>query len=824
MACCVALVVVAGRASASGVNTVGEQLVWPGTIEALERQLSAEDIEVRRQAAVELRRLPSALQRRLLPTLFSDPDPEVRLAVADAALSIRLPDAGSRVAKWLSDPDARVRAAAAEVLAVLPHPSSVSGLGRVLEDPEPSVRAAAALALGNSRSPEASLFLLGHLDDGDPEVRHAVIAALEDLGDRRAVVPLIGRIQEQRAALRRQAAAALGTLRDPRATSALIVALGDGDAQVRAAAALSLGQLRAHDAVWSLGALLETETDSDVQGAALDALGSIATVSSVEAILRATTHARRFRDRIERALSHAGEIAIPSLERCVFQPTQAGGAESCLGALGSIGGERAKTLIELALRQGLGSPQVALTALGRAGASTALPTVLEYLTSAAPAERRAAIDAANRLLMPDRELGLAVEPIVLALNRAHGARLEQAALIGLLGRTGSPRAAASLIPLANANDEYLRAIALEALGQLGPAGADAVLLSALDSPHFPTRWTAAIALRRVGSRESLEVLLKRFETTPRSHHETLAVALAGPLAHAPSQAQLSRVVRLFHTSSGSVKDALIEALARVPAARGLMPFVELLPVLAKASRAKLAEALGGHSEAHDSLVVLARDEDGSVRANAVWSLGAVGLATDLEVVAALVDDRDIAVAANAVAALARLAKRVGRDVAVNMCRALTDARSYVRVNALTGLRMSAAQCTSSGAPAWLLEHHPSDEVRLAAARLIRDQPHWAQGTTGSLERCAAKDASGSVAAECARTVPSSSQPAPEELLEVGVLIVPTGSHAPAPRVPFALVRADGYIRSGTSDRRGSISEVSTPRGPLRLTVPAVFAD
>ena len=822
MACCVALVVVVGRAS--GVSTVGEQLVWPGTIETLERQLGAEDVEVRRQAAVELRRLPSALQRRLLPALFSDPDPEVRLAVADSALSIRLPDAGARVAKWLSDPDARVRAAAAEVLAVLPHPSGVAGLGRILEDPEPSVRGAAALALGNSRNPEASLFLLGHLDDADPDVRQAVIAALEDLGDPRAVVPLIGRIQEQRAALRRQAAAALGTLRDPRATSALIVALGDGDAQVRAAAALSLGQLRAQDAVWSLGALLETETDPEVQGAVLDALGSIATVGSVEAILRATTQVRRFRDRTERALSQVGEIAIPSLERCIFQPTQAGGTESCLKALGSIGGERAKSLIELALRQGLGSPQVALVALGRAGAPTALPTILEYLTSPAPAERRAAIDAASLLLTPDRELGLAVEPIVLALSRAHGARLEQAALIGLLGRTGSPRAAASLIPLASADDEYLRAIALEALGQLGPSGADPVLLAALDAPRFPTRWTAAIALRRVGSLESLEVLLKRLEISPRSHHETLAVALAGPLAHAPSEAQLRRVVGLFHTSSGPVKDALIEALARVPGARGVTRFVELLPVLAKTSRAKLAEALGGHPEARQSLAVLARDEDGSVRANAVWSLGSVGLATDVELLAALIDDRDIAVAANAVAAVSLLAQRARLDVAAHLCRALADTRSYVQANALVGLRLSSAQCSSLDAPAWLLEHHPSDEVRLAAARLIREQPHWAQGTPGALERCAAKDASGSVAGECARTGPSSATPAPDGQLEVGILVVPTGSHAPAPRVPFALVRADGYIRSGTSDRRGSVWEASAPPGPLRLTVPAVFAD
>ena len=106
----------------------------------------------------------------------------------------------------------------------------------------------------------------------------------------------------------------------------------------------------------------------------------------------------------------------------------------------------ANSILERALRQGSADAVVTLAALGEAQQASALPTVLEYLTSAAPAERRAAVDAAGRLMAPERQLGLAVEPIVLALERARGSRMERAALLGLLGRTGSPRAAAALIP------------------------------------------------------------------------------------------------------------------------------------------------------------------------------------------------------------------------------------------------------------------------------------------------------------------------------------------------------------------------------------------
>ncbi len=810
---------------AAALQSGAQELVWPGTISVLERQLGAEDVEVRRRAALQLNRLPVIVQRRLLPGLFSDPDPEVRLAVADAALAIRLPEAGGRVVKWLSDSDARVREAAAEVLAVLASPAGVSGLGRALEDPEASVRAAAALALGSSRSPDASLFLLGHLDDTDPEVRHAVIAALEDLGDPRAVVPLIGRIQEQRAALRRQAAAALGTLGDLRAASALIVTLADGDAGVRGAAATSLGKLRAEDAVWSLGALLQTEADPEVQGAVLDSLGAVGTAASVEAILRALGVAHPAGARVEAALANAGEAAIPSLERCVFQPSAPGAADICIGALGAIGGEPARAVIERALRQGAGSATSALTALGRVGDPKALPTVLEFLTSAAPAERRAAIDATGQLLAPDRDLGLAVEPIVLALNRAHGARLEQAALIGLLGRTGSPRAAASLFPAASSNDAYLRAVALEAIGELGTSGADAVLLAALESAHFPTRWTAAVASRRVGSPASVGPLLDRLERGgPAADPETLAVALSGPLGSGATPEQLQRVVRLLESSAGPVKDALIEALARVSGPAGSRPLEELLPVFGKATRAKVAEALGAHPEARASLAKLARDPDAAVRANAVWALGSAGDAQDVAGLASALEDGDLAVAANSVAALAALASRLGLDATEALCRALEDPRSYVQANALAGLSLVAAVCPKLEAPAWLLEHHPSDEVRLAAARLIREDPAWAEANPAALRRCVAKDVSGQVAAECMSHGPRTPHPPEGSRSDVGVLVVPIGSSSPASRVPFSLVRGDGLIRSGTSDRRGAIWEPSAPRGPLRLSVPAVFSD
>jgi HEAT repeat protein len=431
------------------------------------------------------------------------------------------------------------------------------------------------------------------------------------------------------------------------------------------------------------------------------------------------------------------------------------------------------------------------------------------------------VDAAGRLLDPSKELGLAVEPIAQALAHAQGSRLERAALLGLLGRTGSARAAASLLPAATSDDEYLRAVALSALGEIGPAGADAALLSALAASSFPIRYTAAMALRRVGDRGSIDPLLDRIGAASLAERETLAVALSGPVHDTPSDAQITRLASLIEQNEGAVKDALIEALAHVPGARGAAALAQLEPALGPPGRAKLAEALAAHAEGREPLLRLLAEDDVAVRANAIWSLGAVGTPADVPALAAVRESADISAAANAVAAVARIAARENVDVSGTLCPALSDERAIVLANALAGLRATHLACPAPDAAAWLLEHHASDEVRLAAARLLRDR--WTAVAPGALARCAAKDPSGLVAAEC--SAPAARDATPQSTIaDVGVLVVPTGETSPAAQVPFALVRADGLIRCGTSDRRGAVWETSAPGGPLRLTLPAVFAD
>src|SRR5262245_31779536 len=90
--------------------------VWPSAAERLEKELKAPDVDQRRQAAGRLLTLPEATARRLAGVALDDPDVEVRLSAAQAAVALDLPNLGERVVPWLSDGERRLRLSAAEAL------------------------------------------------------------------------------------------------------------------------------------------------------------------------------------------------------------------------------------------------------------------------------------------------------------------------------------------------------------------------------------------------------------------------------------------------------------------------------------------------------------------------------------------------------------------------------------------------------------------------------------------------------------------------------------------------------------------------------------
>ncbi len=795
--------------------------VWPNTIDQIEQDLKAEDAGTRRAAAQRLGELPESVARRLILQALGDADDEVRLAAAEAAVDQRLGAAAVRVIPWLNDSERRLRLVAAELLRHAPEPRAVAPLARVLSDQDAAVRAAAAAALGESGDPVAATALLGHLDDPMPSVREVVVEALARLRDPSAVVPLIGKIQDSRVGVRRRVAAALGELGDARAASALLLALQDSDAEVVVEALGALGKLKSEASAGAIVSLLENHDDAAVRLAAVRALARVGSSRSVDALIDAleASYQGVSTDAVVEALASVGPAAVPRLRQCLSGQPSAALADGCARTLGRLGDPGTTQVLTHALRRGVVRPPVALAALAELGRPESVPLVLEFLSDADGSVRQAAIESAIRLLDPQRPDGRAVEPIARALTAPSIPVDERARLAELLGRTGSKRAVALLEPFAaNSDNQSLRVAAIRALGSIAPAGQDRVLMEALDAPSASVRWAAAVALRSAASGASVRPLLDRLERRSEQDRVALVVALGGALARNRNSSHVKRVVELVDRSRGAERDALIEALGHVPGALGSQPLERLAersPAIA--DRAKVAEALARHPEALPTLKKLALDVDGSVRANAVWSLGVVGSATEIPLLRHALTDSDVAVAGNAAAALGRLEKSSGA-----LCQALKDPRAYVRSNALGGL-VAASQRCPDGRERDLLTDDPAAVVRMAAARLLARVPGPSSnvGPTDAelLERCAETDREGAVATACSAPAPAS-DPGVEA---VTVYVVPAGHASPTPRAPFALVLSDGLMRLGITDRRGVVHEAAAPRGVVSLAVPAPLA-
>jgi HEAT repeat protein len=740
------------------------------------------------------------------------------------------------VLPWLADRDTRLRVAACETIEASPTPHSVAALGRVLGDADAKVRRAAAAAMGASGLADAVSPLLGHLDDGSGLVRLEVVRALGRIGDLRAVVPLVSKLQDAEPAVRRAAARALGELGDRRATSTLMLALQDASLPVRVQALEALGKLRANEATAPIAAVLAAEQSRGSRGgsaplrdAALQSLGRIGSPEAIALLVE------RLADEgpvpidgdspapVRAALRVAGDAAVPALLVRLRSSTSRRAAAGAAMALAAIGERNALEPLVKATQRGSVSLEAGLQALAVLGDDRALPFVLEQLEHPDPRVRRLAVEVAAQLHNPERPDGRVVDVVRSRIRDLRTPLAERVALARLLGRTGAPRAQKLLLQLMGSESDVLRTAVAKALGELGRGGpaVDQVLLEALGDTDPALRAAAAKALGRSGRDAAAAALLHRLGVAAEQDRGALAIALSGALSRSRDPGLVQKVRAAFAAVPARARDALLEGLGRMGTAEARALLDELRRTPDGDDRRKIAEALGGHSGGEQSLIAMLADPDPTVRANAAWSLGRVGRRAALAPLTKLLGDLDVAVAGNAAVAVGHVAARAKASAAsAPLCKALVDYRSYVRANALNGLRLAAGRC-DAGAVRRVLARDRSWRVRLAAADLMRAQQR--AGTTAELDRralgrCAVEDRDATVAERCRSDweVPSASD-------DIIVFVVPEGRTTPSARAPFALLLGDGTLRLGVADRRGALFELDAPAGRIELAVPAALA-
>lgn len=849
-----AALIAAAVAALSGVlvPAPARALVWPDVPEQIERRLASQDPVARRVAAQEIATLSPQRGAPLVMQALGDPDVEVKRAAAQSAIRLRVAKATDVVLGWLGDRDTQLRIAACDVARALPDARSVPQLARALGDADAGVRAAAADALGAQASAEAVAPLLGKLDDASPPVRIMIARSLARLGDKRAVVPLVGKVQDSVPDVRQAVARALGDLGDGRAAQALLLQLRDNVPEVRVESLQALGRLRAPEAVDAIGALA-TDRSPALRRAALSALGRIGTREAVRAIIGTLGFGEDAGGGMDRtpardALVEAGPVAVNELSAVLQGNPGSAVASSAAWVLGELHAQAAAPVVVAAMRKGVLPTPAALHALAGAGRHEDVPVVLEFVGDSSRAVRAEAARAAAALLDPSQPDGRAVEPLAAALRSNALDAQERAALAGLLGRTGAPRAAPVLVGLVSAKDPALRLAAIDALGTLGAPGADDELTEKLSDPDAAVRLHAAVALGEAGGARARDALLAKMDGGDELDRAAVLSALGGVLSRVPNDAAVAHVAKSLDLVAGPERDALLEAGGRARTAAGL----SVLETGARSSdpddRRTAATLLPVHGRAGEPLArSLLRDPDAGVRAQAAWALGTIGDAADVPDLERVAGAGDIDAGVDATAALARIAVRARSvDLATRaLCPRLGDRRAYVRANALVGLAALGASCADGARELALLGDDPSELVRGAAALVVARRASGsgpgASSARAALDRCAQLDRSGAVALRCRQgaNVPSPaaaatpthapaaaaapaapSAAAPRTTHAVEIYVVPESSSTPRPRAAYAVELADGFLRGGTADRRGACFEPFAPDGDVSLRRPS----
>ena len=310
--------------------------------------------------------------------------------------------------------------------------------------------------------------LIKALSYEDSIVRRFAVKALAEIGDFRALEPLITALQDKDYRVSAAAATALSQIGSP-AVEPLIAALKGNDYRVRKAAAIALGQI-----------------------------GSPAVESLITALQDKNYHVRK--------------AAATTLDNLGWQPDQdENGAlywiakeewDRCI----QIGSPAVEPLIAAMEDGNSDVREAAAIALGQIG-SPAVEPLIATLEDGNPDVREAAAITLGQI--GDVR---AIEPLILItalkgwpLHSIRDLEAHEAAAAALV-RIGSP-AVEPLITVLKDDEQYVRAAAAIALGQIVDVRAAEPLITVLKDKDYRVREAAAIALGQIGDVRAVEPLI-----------------------------------------------------------------------------------------------------------------------------------------------------------------------------------------------------------------------------------------------------------------------------------------------------------------------------
>jgi len=444
----------------SARNDVIEALVRHGSrvTALLLAQLDADDLEVRRAAAVALGRIGDSGATTSLIAVLDDDESDLTIPTVNALAKIGDQRAFEALLALIGHSDAAVRQAVVGALNSLGSREMPARIIPLLSDPDPNVRESAVKIAGYFGYPECAELLLDRCHDEDERVRRAAIEHLPFLHHERVVDTLVHSLQHETPRVRASAASAMAHLESPQVQPLLISVLNDEDPWVRYFAARALGTRKFAESVDMLEQVVQTDTSTHVRIAALEALGQIGgeRAASIAAIFVESDDS----DLANAALGALGNIAHPAATQPLVKSLRSPHVDRRRQAAAALGQQRNPDVLEHLERSAAGDDQpavfeAAMVALSKLATPEAIAGLIALTED--PVRREAACSA------------LASVPASLLKHVARGLSHSSAevrrAIVGVLARMKRREASELLRKALGDADASVRLAAADAAGK-----------------------------------------------------------------------------------------------------------------------------------------------------------------------------------------------------------------------------------------------------------------------------------------------------------------------------------------------------------------------
>lgn len=423
---------------------------------------------------------------------------------------------------FLSDEDFDTRYVVAQAFGRIGSEAVLAALLPFLQNQNPSVCLAVIKSLEQIPDEQVVLELLANIETSSPDVRRSIVSALGSIKNKIAVDALLKTLDDDQASVRSEAALALGKIGDSKAVPRLIQALSDNGFWVAESAAYALGEIGSPDTITPLIQTLKSTKIFSVSEAVSEAIKKL----PAELVLPYLVKILDDKDPsvqvsgIHLAAGLNNQAIVPKLLELLNRRSERL-RSPLVFALGELKVSEVKKIQKTLFEEQPSVRARAVTALGMLKAEEAIPEL-----TAALEDNYWLVQANATFALAQIGTETALQGLFLALKHSDPRVRSNAVSAVSLGVFEKIQFISELLIALTDSDQWVRAYAAEALGEIGTQAAITGALSALQDPEPSVRRGAIRGLRKIIEVQVADEISKALTDQDRYVRQEAAYAIA----------------------------------------------------------------------------------------------------------------------------------------------------------------------------------------------------------------------------------------------------------------------------------------------------------